>query len=68
MAAPIDLREDFDAFGVTRFGKKAAGCESRSRALLALAEIYGAGSRGQAARIGGVGTEDDPRLGTAVQR
>ena len=53
MAAPIALREDFDGLALRRLAKR-TGDANQSRRLLALAEIYDAGSRGQAARIGGV--------------
>jgi hypothetical protein len=50
MAAPIALREDFDGLALRRLAKR-TGDANQSRRLLALAEIYDAGSRGQAARI-----------------
>ena len=56
MAAPIALREDFDGFALRRLAKR-MGNANQSRRLLALAEIYDSGSRGQAARIGGVGLQ-----------
>ena len=54
MAAPIALREDFDALALWGLAKKTRDA-NQSRRLLALAEIYDGGSRGQAARIGGIG-------------
>lgn len=53
MAAPIKLREDFDgpALRVLARGTRDA---TQSRRLVALAEIYDGGRRGDAARIGGV--------------
>ena len=48
MAAPIDLRNDFDS--VPRDA-------TQSRRLLALAEVYDGGSRTDASRIGGVGLQ-----------
>jgi transposase len=54
MAAPIALREDFDGLALRGLAKKTRDA-NQSRRLLALAEIYDSGSRGQAARIGGVG-------------
>ena len=56
MAAPIALREDFDGLALRGLAKR-TGNANQSRRLLALAEIYDAGSRGQAARIGGVGLQ-----------
>jgi len=51
--AAIALRKDFDATGLRRLarGSKDSG---QARRLLALAEIYDGGSRGDAARVGGV--------------
>ena len=49
MAAPIDLRNDFDSVS-TRDA-------TQSRRLLALAEVYDGGSRTDASRIGGVGLQ-----------
>ena len=56
MAAPIALREDFDALALRGLAKKTRDA-NQSRRLLALAAIYDGGSRGQAARIGGVGLQ-----------
>ena len=56
MAAPIALREDFDGLALRGLAKR-TGDANQSRRLLALAEIYDAGSRGQAARICGVGLQ-----------
>jgi transposase len=56
MAAPIALRGDFDGFQVRALAKKAKDGRL-TRRLLALAEIYDGGSRGDAARIGGVGLQ-----------
>ena len=56
MAAPIALREDFDGLALRGLARKARDA-NQSRRLLAFAEIYDAGSRGQAARIGGVGLQ-----------
>jgi hypothetical protein len=64
MAAPIALREDFDGLALRGLAKKTRDAD-QSRRLLALAEIYDAGSRGQAARIGGVGLAAD-RSGAVV--
>ena len=49
MAAPIAFREDFDALALRGLAKKTRDA-NQSRRLLALAEIYEGGSRGQAAR------------------
>ncbi len=56
MAAPIALREDFDGVALRGLAKRTRDA-NQSRRLLALAEIYDAGSRGRAARIGGVGLQ-----------
>ena len=56
MAAPIALREDFDGLALRRLAKR-TGNANQSRRLSALAEIYDAGLRRQAARIGGVGLQ-----------
>ena len=54
--AVVALRTDYDAAGLRGLAKvsKSAGA---TRQLLALAEIYDAGSRTDAARIGGVGLQ-----------
>ena len=56
MAAPIGLREEFDALALRGLAKKTRDA-NQSRRLLAIAEIYDGGSRGDAARIGGVGLQ-----------
>ena len=56
MAAPIALREDFDALALRGLAKKTRDV-NQSRRLLALAAIYDGGLRGQAARIGGIGLQ-----------
>ena len=56
MAAPIGLRGDFDGWALRGLAKKTRGA-NQIRRLLALAEIYDGGSRGDAARIGGVGLQ-----------
>ena len=53
MAAPIALRQDFDAPGLRRLARQSKDA-AQARRLLALAEIYDGGSRTDAARIGGV--------------
>ena len=54
MAAPIDLRNDFDSVSLRRLAKRTRDA-TQSRRLLALAEVYDGGSRTDASRIGGVG-------------
>jgi transposase len=56
MAAAIGLREDFDGSGLRGLAKKTRDADQMRR-LLALAEIYDGNSRGDAARIGGVGLQ-----------
>ena len=56
MAAAIALREDFDGSALRGLAKK-TGDANQMRRLLALAEIYDGGSRGDAAQIGGVGLQ-----------
>ena len=56
MAAPIRLREDFAGPSLRGLAKRARDA-AQLRRLLALAEIYEGGSRGEAARIGGVGLQ-----------
>ena len=56
MAAPIGLREDFDGLALRGLSKRTRDA-NQMRRLLALAEIYDGNSRGQAARIGGVGLQ-----------
>ena len=56
MAAPVQLRDDFDAV-VLRGLAKASRDPGQLRRLLSLAEIYDGGSRGDAARIGDVGLQ-----------
>lgn len=56
MAAAIELRSDFDGNGLRRLARLSK--EGRQvRQLLALAAIYDGHSRGEAARIGGVGLQ-----------
>ena len=45
MAAPVALREDFDALALRGLAKKTRDA-NQSRRLLSLAEIYDGGSRG----------------------
>jgi transposase len=54
MPAPVLLRGDYDAAALWRLARKAKD-GNWTRRLLALAEIYDGGSRGDAAKIGGVG-------------
>jgi transposase len=56
MAAAIGLRKDFDGSALRGLAKNTRDANQRRR-LLALAEIYDGGSRGDAARIGGVGLQ-----------
>ena len=56
MGTAIELREDFDATTLRSLAKKAKDA-NQIRRLLALAEIYDGGSRGDAARVGGVGLQ-----------
>jgi len=53
MAAPIPLRSDFDANALRREARGSRDA-AQARRLLALATIYNGGSRGDAARVGGV--------------
>src|SRR5512144_41216 len=54
MAAPVLLRGDYDAATLRGLARKAKDGH-QTRRLLALAEIYDGGRRGEAAKIGGVG-------------
>src|SRR3990172_6659152 len=56
MAAAIALREDFDGSALRGVARKTRDA-NQMRRLLALAEIYDGGPRGDAARIGGVGLQ-----------
>lgn len=56
MGAAISLRADFDAEGLRRLARK-SNHASQARRLLALALIYGGGSRSDAARLGNVTLE-----------
>jgi len=56
MAAAIGLRSDFDATALRALAK-ASPDPDQLRRLLSLAEIYNGGSRGDAARVGGVGLQ-----------
>jgi transposase len=56
MSIPIALRADFDAVTLRMLAKKTRDAK-QGRRLLALAEIYDGGRRGDAARIGGVGLQ-----------
>jgi transposase len=53
MGAAISLRADFDAEGLRRLARKSKHA-AQARRLLALALIYGGGSRSDAARLGNV--------------
>ena len=52
----ISLRDDFDGTALRQLARKSKSA-NQARRLLALAEIYGGGSRTSAARIGGVGLQ-----------
>ena len=56
MGAAISLRADFDAEGLRRLSRKSKHA-AQARCLLALALIYGGGSRSDAARLGNVTLE-----------
>ncbi len=56
MGRTVALRKDFDGPGLRRIAK-ASKDGGQSRRLLALAEIYDGGKRGDAARIGAVGLQ-----------
>jgi transposase len=56
MAAPVRLRGDFDGIRL-RVLAKGSPCPDQTRRLLTLAEIYDGRSRGEAARLGGVGLQ-----------
>jgi transposase len=53
MAAPLPLRPDFEADTLRREARRSRD-GAQARRLLALAAIYEGGSRGEAAKIGGV--------------
>jgi len=53
MAAPIGLRDDYDAKALRAAAKRSKD-GPQARRLLALASIYDGGTRGEAAKIGGV--------------
>jgi len=56
MGAAVVLRGDYDGTGLRRLARSTRNAK-QARRLLALAEIYDGGSRGDAARIGGVGVQ-----------
>ena len=56
MGVAIELRADIDGATLRRLARKTKNAH-QSRRLLALAEIYDGSSRGNAARIGGVGLQ-----------
>jgi len=56
VGAAIGLRGDFDGAALRRLARSTRNAK-QARRLLALAEIYDSGSRGDAARIGGVGLQ-----------
>ena len=56
MAAPVPLREDFTAADLRLLARRSRDA-NQPRRLLALAVIYDGGTRGDAARLGGVGLQ-----------
>ena len=67
MALAVRLREDYDAQHLRALAK-ASRDANQTRRLLALAAIYEGRSRGEAARIGGVGIQPTVRCGTGCWR
>ena len=56
MGVSIQLRSDFSAIDLRRLARR-SGDPNQTRRLLSLSEIYDGGSRGSAARVGGVGLQ-----------
>ena len=56
MCAAVRLREDYSAEDLRALGRRSVDAK-QTRRLLSLAEIYDGGTRGDAARIGGVGLQ-----------
>src|SRR5215471_5259760 len=56
MAAAVPLRRDYDAKRLRALARRSHASD-QTRRLLALAEIYDGGSRGDAAKLGGVGLQ-----------
>ena len=56
MGVPIQLRSDFSADDLRLLARRSSD-PNRTRRLLSLAEIHDGGSRGNAARVGGVGLQ-----------
>ena len=56
MAAPVPLRLDYDGDELRKLAKVSKDAK-QTRRLLALAGVYDGGSRGDAARVGGVGLQ-----------
>ena len=56
MAAPVPLREDFTAADLRLLARRSRDA-NQARRLLALAVIYDGDTRGDAARLGGVGLQ-----------
>ena len=56
MAVPLPLRRDFTSAELRREARRSRDA-NQARRLLALAAIYDGGSRGDAARVGGVGLQ-----------
>src|SRR5260370_12158957 len=65
MAAAIGVRGDYDAARLRELAKRSEDA-NQTRRLLALAAIYDGGSRGDAARIGGVWGANGGGWGRAV--
>ncbi len=56
ICAAVRLREDYSAEDLRALGRRSVDAK-QTRRLLSLAEIYDGGTRGDAARIGGVGLQ-----------
>ena len=56
MSMPVPLRGDFDAARLRRLARDSKDA-NQARRLLALATIYGGGTRSEAAEVGGVGLQ-----------
>ena len=67
MSIPIPPRADYDAVALRRAAKGTKHA-SQGRRLPALAEIYDAGTRTDAARVGGVGPSNNSSSAMATLR
>ena len=56
MSIPVPLRGDFDAPDLRRLARSSKDA-NQARRLLALATVYGGGTRSEAAAVGGVGLQ-----------